>query len=185
LAVNHYDQVFCSSICCQDKLIDACGCCDIGIPTIRNASYCTSKQQIKCLFEFISSFPFLQNNTCKNVCRKECFKIDYEIEKSILRFPSQNYLNFLHIHEFSSSKFPKEHTKLEKYAKKSFLKLMVNYKTVEYTVIEENAQMTFETLLGSIGGQLGLFIGISVLSLMEVIELFFEFFLVFIKLYRR
>ena len=52
---------------------------------------------------------------------------------------------------------------------------MVNYKTTEYVYTEENAQMNLEILLGSIGGQWGLFIGISFVSLIELIELFFSF----------
>ena len=136
-------------------------------------------EQLSCLFNFLSTFYASENNECQEVCAKECFKIEYEIEKTSLQFPSLNYLNLLK--EAEESRFPKKKEKALSFAKKSFLKLMVNFKTVEYSMIEENAQMTFGILLGSIGGQLGLFIGISVLSLMEVIELLLRLFYVLIR----
>ena len=46
LNMKYYDKEFCNLVCFQDKLINKCGCCDIGAPTIRNASYCTSMEQL-------------------------------------------------------------------------------------------------------------------------------------------
>ncbi len=50
----------------------------------------------------------------------------------------------------------------------------MNYEGYTYTQIEEIPAVTFEQLLGNVGGQLGLFIGISLLSLIECLEILLE-----------
>jgi hypothetical protein len=57
----------------------------------------------------------------------------------------------------------------------SIAKVNVFYNDVSYTAYVENPSLTGDVLLGNIGGVLGLFIGISIMSLMEVFELFIEF----------
>ena len=126
-----------------------------------------------------------KNIACSKVCLKECFKVDYEIEKTVVQYPSLNYLNFLRSFNETSFLFPKNEQQAEAFAKKSLVKLMVNYKTIEYTLVEEIAQMPFEVLLGNIGGQLGLFIGISLLSLIEIFQLLIRLLLVLIRHFKR
>ena len=41
--------------------------------------------------------------------------------------------------------------------------------------MEEVAAMTVVALVGNLGGQFGLFLGVSLLSVIEILELFFEF----------
>mmetsp|Transcript_17596 Transcript_17596/g.41028 ORF Transcript_17596/g.41028 Transcript_17596/m.41028 type:complete len:501 (+) Transcript_17596:2-1504(+) len=46
--------------------------------------------------------------------------------------------------------------------------VFINYGTLQYEVFTENPTITFATLLGSIGGSMGLFLGISVVSIIEI-----------------
>ena len=55
-----------------------------------------------------------------------------------------------------------------------FLKVIVSYDNLYYTSVDEVPSMTLNDLLGNLGGQLGLFIGISFLSLVEILEIAFE-----------
>ncbi|MFN9944411.1 MAG: amiloride-sensitive sodium channel family protein, partial [bacterium] len=55
-------------------------------------------------------------------------------------------------------------------AEKSFVRLNVFYDSLSYTLTTESPQMDWVTLLGSIGGNLGLFLGVSVFSLCEIFE---------------
>ena len=59
-------------------------------------------------------------------------------------------------------------------AKESFVKLNVFYQSLSYTLTAESPQMDGVTLFGSIGGNLGLFLGVSVFSLCELIEVTFQ-----------
>lgn len=41
------------------------------------------------------------------------------------------------------------------------------------SIIEETAELTFSSFLGSLGGQLGLLLGMSFLSFLELVEILF------------
>jgi hypothetical protein len=66
---------------------------------------------------------------------------------------------------------------LEK-ALKSFVVLNIAYDSLSYTEIREHSKMNFIALLGSIGGNLSLFLGVSVLSLFEIVEVLIEIYFI-------
>lgn len=71
----------------------------------------------------------------------------------------------------SFSRFNKEFLNISDSIIDEFLVLHINYDAMRESVVSETPSMTFSQLLGNIGGQMGLFLGISVISLMEVGEL--------------
>ncbi len=66
-------------------------------------------------------------------------------------------------------------------AEKSFVNVYVYYESLSYTESSETPQMNVIQLLASIGGHLGLFLGVSVFSLAELVEVFIEIFYFFKK----
>lgn len=54
------------------------------------------------------------------------------------------------------------------------LELYVYFENMKYMEISEKPSMTWNGLLSNIGGTIGLFLGMSVMSLIEVLELFFS-----------
>jgi len=63
----------------------------------------------------------------------------------------------------------------------SIVSLNIFYESLEYTVINQKAKMDEFDLISNIGGNLGLFIGVSFLSLAEFIELFVETIYIMLK----
>lgn len=59
-------------------------------------------------------------------------------------------------------------------ARGSLVKIFVYFDQIKYTRITEASAVTFVDLIANIGGELGLFIGISFLSFVELIELSLE-----------
>lgn len=49
--------------------------------------------------------------------------------------------------------------------------LNVFYDTMSYSIIQESPSLTSDTLIANIGGNLGLFTGASMLSVIELVEL--------------
>jgi uncharacterized membrane protein len=70
-------------------------------------------------------------------------------------------------------KFPTSNNvnELLEFSKSGFLRISINYDKLYYTLIKENPAMSGNDLFGLIGGQIGLFLGISLLSLVEIVEL--------------
>ena len=59
-------------------------------------------------------------------------------------------------------------------AAKSVVKVNIFYESMSYELSSESPKMDIVSLLASIGGNLGLFLGVSVFSLCEIIEVVIE-----------
>jgi hypothetical protein len=83
-------------------------------------------------------------------CPEECDSIQYDISHSFTKYLTQN----------------------ETF--ENFVSFAAYYESLQYTVIDQKEKMNEFDLISNIGGNLGLFIGISFLSFAELIELFVE-----------
>ena len=83
-------------------------------------------------------------------CPEECDSIQYDISHSFTKLSTQNEID------------------------KNFVSFAIYYENLQYTTIDQMAQMNVFDLISNIGGNLGLFIGISFLSFAELIELLVE-----------
>lgn len=104
---------------------------------------------------------------CLALCPKECTSIEFDIFSYFSLYPNDRYALDL------QSKTPLLSDLSLVDLKESLILLNINYQTMTTTIVEETPAMTFETLLGSLGGQLGLFLGMSFLSFMEIFEIVF------------
>ncbi len=174
LNVNYYDQNFCYTLCYQDKLINECRCCDIITPSIRNSNFCESESETECMDDFDKFFSTADlKQVCESACPQKCNSIEYELSVSTATFPTLSYLKNL---QAVSDILPKNlsDSELKDFGREGMLKLIVNYDDLYYTSIDESQKKTFEGLIGELGGSLGLLIGLSVLSLIEIIDLFIK-----------
>ena len=57
---------------------------------------------------------------------------------------------------------------------KSYYSMAIFYKDMKYTLISEDENYVLADLVSNIGGILGVFIGISFLSFIEIFEILFE-----------
>ena len=140
--------------------------------------------QLSCLFSFLSTFYVSVNFMCQNIFQKECYKVEYDLQTNIVKYPNLNYLNYLRSENSASSRFPINEIDAQKFADNSFLKLMVNYEKIDYAYVEPNPKINLEILLGSICGQLGLFIGISFIDLIELFEILISMCCILIQYFR-
>ncbi|XP_061165069.1 amiloride-sensitive sodium channel subunit beta-like [Saccostrea echinata] len=105
--------------------------------------------------------------TCSH-CKIPCKELIYEKTLSMTTWPIESYIPILKQQlkeggvNISQNNF---------FDTSSYMKLHVFFSSLSTTVIEEEESYTFENFLSDIGGQLGLWAGISVLSLAEVVEL--------------
>ncbi len=101
-------------------------------------------------------------------------------------FPNLFYLRDQQTSDLKGYLFPKNQSDADliQFARQGFLKLIVNYESLYYTSIDDNQAMSSNDLFGAIGGQLGLFAGLSVLSFLELIELFISMCIIFYSLSR-
>ncbi|XP_028408121.1 degenerin mec-10-like [Dendronephthya gigantea] len=113
---------------------------------LQRVKYLFSKDQLPCI------------QRCKRPCREDI----YEKTISTSLWPSSAYMNFLRSNDATAPN------------RSSVLLLNIFYSQLNYQVIEETFSYGTTNLLADIGGQLGLWIGISALTCGEILELMFQ-----------
>ena len=78
------------------------------------------------------------------------------------------------------SKFPEVQLTYD-LIKQSVLALNVFYDNLAYTEITQQPKMQIFDIISNVGGLLGLFIGISFLSVIEIFEIIFEIFYIILR----
>jgi hypothetical protein len=115
-------------------------------------------EEIKCFEKFYSKFDLF--NECN--CPLECHSVSYKFSTSYSKFGLESHANF-------HGSTPDENYEEE------ILSLNIYYDDLQYTVIDEQKKYEWVDLFSSIGSSLGLFLGASVLSFMEIFEVILRF----------
>ena len=163
-----YRQSDCFNLYFQRTIIQKCACYFPGLPKFDSSSQsCLNESQISCfngmLYEFntrISEYKRIYSLECP----LECDSVSYDFEVSSLSIFSREYFESL----------PAENRVLNAsydVYKESFLVLNVYYLTTQHTEITQAAKITFVDLVANLGGAIGVFLGFSVFSLVEIAEL--------------
>ena len=175
-----YRQKYCIKLCYQKAVIDRCSCYDPRYPNIfpryqrKIIQSCRSSLNIDCLTDVQTEFDEIGvTSKCQQECPIECLVINNKAQVHVTTYPTNYYLNFLKLQTNLTRKYSNKTTLIED-IQNSVAKINIFYNEISYTALVETPTVTLNTLIGNIGGQLGLFIGISFLSLIEVVEFGFE-----------
>lgn len=165
-----YRQSECLFLCYQMRVIQNCSCYDLYHPKLVNITPCVSKENIECNDKEYDRFMSSQiEPDCLAQCPLECDSIDYGVSISSSNFPSKYfhdlYKDFLKNSDYESSK-------------KTLYRIYVYYPSLGYTRVSEFPKTSVIDLLSSIGGTLGLYLGVSFLSLIEFVEILLEIFFI-------
>jgi amiloride-sensitive sodium channel subunit alpha/amiloride-sensitive sodium channel subunit gamma len=161
----------CLNLCFLRSLKEKCGCYDINLSNIYNVRPCINLTDVSCdFYAFTDFFKSDVQQTCGPDCPVECNSEFLSFSTGLLEYPSIGYGNFIKNLNKVKSKFPNNSVAFEE-LKQSTLAINVYYDDLKYTVIEESASMDLITLIAGMGGTLGLFIGVSFLSFVEIFEI--------------
>ena len=167
-------------MCIQQEVIKQCNC---SMPYVFNFDYAPTCTRIKD-FECIQTNVYTQIENifqgCTN-CPLECQTIRYIPSASSGIFPTPRYANDLINTNKTVFKSLVSFDKNMSAIRGSFISMSVYYSELKYTEIQQLEKNTLVDLICGIGGTLGLFIGASVLSLVEIIEAIFTVALVFFQ----
>lgn len=166
-----YNQKDCYSICLQYFFAQTCECTEATFPKISNFNKCLSINQSICLVKAFESL--IDSNVeleCKMKCPIECNTVSYKIEKSQASFPTKTYGDLLKDDHKFKSKFSNNNLTYD-LLRRSVLSFRIYFEKLSLDVTTETPSMTIVNLFSNIGGTLGLFLGMSLLSIVELIEL--------------
>lgn len=174
-----YRQSDCYDMCYQTFVTRVCGCMDATFYPLPGSAYpfCLNVSQLVC---DLNSFLYFFSNQelkaqCEPRCPLECESQTFKLTISSSDFPTRAYANQLVNHSSLLDRFY-ANASLVTYEqlKSNLLALEIYYADMKYTYIEEIEKTSFLDLVAGVGGTLGLFIGMSFLSFLEVADVLIE-----------
>ncbi|XP_075061406.1 epithelial sodium channel subunit beta-like [Mixophyes fleayi] len=162
-----YSREACKKSCAHYKIIKNCGCrmwefpappgcnvplCNISEPSVNN---CVETYEYK-----------LSHDQLKCHCPLQCEEENFELTLSSSQWPSSTYLDY-----FSKRLQTSRGDHDMQTIRDNVVKVVVYYQQLNYELIEEVPSMQLVDLFSSIGGLVGLWIGVSVCTVAEFLEL--------------
>jgi hypothetical protein len=174
---ENYSQRYCFSLCQQKATMDICSCSNLDLANFENNGIiyvCDSSDQITCKDDIIANFSTIQYKSrlsdCIKSCPYACSSMEYIVVPQISLYPNKYYAeNILSLYaEKKGLNLSSENIY------KAFVKVNIYYESMQYTSMVESPSFTGQSLLANVGGYFGLCLGLSLLSLVEIIELIFK-----------
>ncbi|XP_078360038.1 acid-sensing ion channel 2-like [Oculina patagonica] len=164
-----YSTTACKESCLAYNQLGECGCMEYRFPGSFKHGICNviSKPNIKCLSKLQKLFKENKLN-CTDSCPPPCKEEGFKMSTSFAFWPSENFESVYQddLLEKSKQLFTKNGSH-----RKNVCKVQVFYEELNLEVITEQRSYEIEDFVSDIGGQLGLWIGFSVLTAAEFLEL--------------
>ncbi|XP_056404562.1 acid-sensing ion channel 2 [Hyla sarda] len=155
-----YSISACRIDCETRYIVENCNCKMVHMPG--DAPFCTPEQYKECAEPALSLLTEKDGSYC--TCTMPCNLTRYNKELSMVKIPSKTSAKYLE----------KKFNKSEKYISENILVLDVFFEALNYETIEQRKAYEVAGLLGDIGGQMGLFIGASILTILELFDYIYE-----------
>nr|XP_012298585.1 acid-sensing ion channel 3 isoform X2 [Aotus nancymaae] len=155
-----YSLMGCRLVCETRYVARKCGCRMMYMPG--SAPVCSPQQYKDCAHPAIDAM--LRKDAC--ACPNPCASTRYAKELSMVRMPSRSAARFL----------SRKLNRSEAYIAENVLALEVFFEALNYETVEQKKAYEMSELLGDIGGQMGLFIGASLLTILEILDYLCEVF---------
>ena len=124
--------------------------------------------------EKINKNNFFEEN-CLRECPLQCYLDQFEATLSSYDLIPKMYMDYLYSNENLSGDFVSKAKNVpSEDVKKSFVYFNVFFKELSYEMSTESPQLNLITLFANLGGYLGLFMGVSVFSVFEPIQVLIE-----------
>ena len=170
LNMSLYSQKKCHQLCLQDFIRKTCGCIDGSLPFIQYTNICYTIDSLSCIDN--SKINYYSNNGIRKCseCPLECDSVNYALSITNSRYPTTYYTNYLRYRTNIQSKFNNVSIN-DNFIQKNIVLINVFYEDLAATFVNEIPEITSDYLFSNIGGNLGLFIGMSLLSFVEFLEI--------------
>ncbi|KTG36468.1 hypothetical protein cypCar_00002492 [Cyprinus carpio] len=151
-----YSVSACRLHCESTQVQRECNCRMVHMPG--DADIC-SPSNIKCVDKALALLQKSTGDSCP--CETPCNLTRYGKELSMVKIPSRGSARYL----------SRKYQKSEEYIRDNFLILDIFFEALNYETIEQKKAYD---IAGDIGGQMGLFIGASILTILEILDYIYE-----------
>ncbi|CAI2356309.1 unnamed protein product [Caenorhabditis sp. 36 PRJEB53466] len=173
-----YQPEGCHRSCFQNGLIDDCSCGDPRFPVPEGYRHCSAFNATAraCLERNIGSvgdFHHITEKMDKCVCKQSCEEIIHEVTFSCSKWPSGAT-------DLGDCEGMTE-SECEQYYRLNAAMIEVFYEQLNYELLQESEAYGLVNLIADFGGHLGLWLGFSVITVMEVCVLIADMVSLFFK----
>ena len=180
-----YRQEDCFDLCLQYDIIQKCQCYALEYypKLFKTKTPCLNSSQLACYTKLYAKFIVADvKEKCAFMCPLECNSMTYDHSLSMSDLATEQLYAILKSDEYYQRKYFKNETNLTVTSfGERYMSLNIYFGELKYLVMTQSIKMTFEDLLSSIGGLLGLLVGMSFLSLIEVVEIIIEILFILFK----
>ncbi|CAI4227111.1 unnamed protein product [Auanema sp. JU1783] len=172
---EHYSPEGCHRNCFQLKVLETCKCGDPRFPLPGDDyRYCSAKsvQDRSCLANLTSSTGGYHHLQMECNCRQPCTENVFETAYSAAAWPSTNFKlgdecpAVVDIYNDSLA--------CSEYYRINTAYIEIYYEQLNFETLKETAGYTLPNLFSDFGGNIGLYIGFSAITICEFVEVFFE-----------
>jgi hypothetical protein len=162
---NTYKKHLCLKYLKNEEALNMLNCYLAWFPKLNNEiDICTSEQCSFCDAHFA-------NYARSDICPLECTSSSYEVSYILKKYPSIARLNELRTKQEITSKFINPSNVSDEDIASSVVKLQIYYDKMSYRLLKEVPKVSELSLISNIGGTMGLFLGISLLTFIEILEI--------------
>lgn len=139
------------------RTFQRCKCATFGMPRFRDVPICRSSKDLGCAKYVESSLvqQILNHTALDFNCLPACRSISYDAEMSMSRFDRYNY--------------EKAMKKPNRQSKRRYSRVLITFKDEQFFSSRRAEVYTLIDFIANCGGILGLFMGISILSIVEIV----------------
>ncbi|XP_061164547.1 acid-sensing ion channel 3-like [Saccostrea echinata] len=149
----------CKRRCESDLMFQRCGCIALG--TNGDHPICSLYQYYQCNFNTSDQNTRRPDTFSSCDCPQPCRQTTYDAQMSYALYPTEDTATFLN----------KKLGLSKEYFSENFVELHIHFDHLQVRSVQQVPLYTsYQDILSSIGGQMGLLLGASLLSLLEIVE---------------
>ncbi|XP_054708571.1 degenerin deg-1-like [Uloborus diversus] len=181
----YYTYEFCQTLCRESLLLQECHCVEEQINSTHKFCNPCNKAEEDCKDEFKKRFDDNDTNACTQLCRPACEDTRYDFTLSTSEWPNIEFQDFV------LKRWPELRSDFtegnssgsvnETYLNKNFLRVHVFIQEMNYLRFKDVEAYSLPELFADLGGCLGLYIGVSLISIIEFHELILHIMTIFYK----
>ncbi|XP_049625579.1 acid-sensing ion channel 5 [Suncus etruscus] len=159
-----YSTSGCLKECKAQHIKKHCGCLPFLLPG--NWIECDLQKFYNCvspILDYIEVKGLCTVGTHNSSCPVPCEETEYPTTISYSTFPSRKALKY----------FSKKLNQTQEYTRENLVNIEINYSDLNYKITHQQKAVSVSELLADVGGQLGLFCGASMITIIEIIEYIF------------
>ncbi|KAK3748780.1 hypothetical protein QZH41_013516 [Actinostola sp. cb2023] len=162
-----------------DYVVKMCHCRIWFMPDVSNALNCSVRQTMDCVWPAWERFEQQYNYTCP----EDCDKSTYDARLSSALFMPQKLLPVKGKHSYllQAKDMPNNTEGILEFIMENYVVVTLYFDDLRLDIIEQTPSYGFYKLVGDVGGQLGLVLGASFITLLELIDLFVMWFYFWLK----